>query len=271
MLHAVIVGIDSYADAAIRPLRCAAADARALAELFQRRLAREEVDVRLHVDAEATRDRVRSAIVDDLPQRLEPDDVVLLYFACHGAAERPGPGDRRARYLIAHDTQFTRIHGTGFNMDRDVGDWFGQLSDARLVILILDACFSGAADGRSMIGPLLRERPVLTGFMDDPRPVSLKNLDLGRGRIILGAADEDQPAVEQPKLGHGIFTRHLLAALQKPRGGAQTVSLTTLYEEISEGVRRDTNRRQEPVVTMIHGKHAGLPNLAVEPGAGESS
>ncbi|WP_437928348.1 caspase family protein [Sorangium sp. So ce291] len=261
MLHAVVVGIDLYVDPFVPRLRCAAKDAQTLAGLIEERIERSERKVRLLLDTEATRRNIMAAIGDDLHRDLEQGDIVVLYFACHGSPERRAARDRQSRYLIPHDAEYGRIHSTGIDLERDVVVWLDRLSDAGLVVLFLDACFSGAAGGRTFMGPALASTPSLPKYLDDPRPISLKKLHLGRGRVVLCAADDNQLAREDPALGHGVFTHELVQALKRPRGERTTVGLTELYDEVERGVRQATDGAQEPVISILSGRRASLPCL----------
>jgi uncharacterized caspase-like protein len=265
MFHAVIVGVDRYKDVAIPPLVCARADAETLAHLIESRIDKSDRNVRVLLDEDASQRMILTAIGDDLHDQVEKGDVVLLYFACHGSPERRSANDTRSRYILTHDTEIQRIHATSINMDRNVTDWFERLAIARLVVLVLDTCFSGMAGGRSVLGPLLAATPTLQGYMDVERPVSLKGLDLGSGRVILCAASDDQLAREDRAGGHGVFTRHLLAALKRPRDGAGTVRVTVLADEVEAAVRIETAGAQEPIVTMIRNSRASLPCMAGPP------
>jgi len=265
MIHAVVVGIDVYQDKSIPPLSYARADARAFAGLLERRLPASERRVVLLEDERATRFGIMSEIGEELPRVVEEGDTVLLYYAGHGSPERRSARDRRSTYLIPHDTDFRRIYATGIDMDRDVPAWLERLTEAgaKLVVLFLDTCFSGAAGGRTFTGPTLQETPKLPGYLefDDPDPVSFKNIDLGRGQAIFSAADRDQVAIESPSVGHGVFTHRLIEALKKPREGARTVHLGVLYAEVCEAVCAATGDRQEPVLSTRL-KNAKLPCLA---------
>jgi uncharacterized caspase-like protein len=263
MLHAVVIGIDRYRDEAIPNLSCAASDAITFGRLLERRLAPDERSVRVLVDEEATQRNIRVAIGNDLAGAISPDDVVLIYFAGHGCPERVGAGDKPSHYLMAHDTDYRAIYGTALGMDTDVPEWFGRLLEAKLVTIILDCCFSGAAGGRTIMGPLLKVAGMK--MMDLTGPISLKGLELGRGRVILCAADDNQVACENIALRHGVFTHHLLAALTKARGEESVVLLTDLYKEVERAVREETGGRQEPIMTALPAKRAALPCLGEEP------
>jgi uncharacterized caspase-like protein len=259
MLHAVLIGIDAYQDGSIPSLCYARADARAIGDALARVDASER-NIRLLLGEEATRQNIMTAIGEDLHRTVEPDDIVLVYFAGHGSPERRGARDRRARYLVPYDAEFGKIFATGIDIDRDVHTWLERLAEAKMVVLVLDACFSGAAGGRTFMGPLLGESRARPGYLDEGGPISLRHLDLGRGRVILCAADDDQIAHEDRSLGHGLFTHHLLAALQRPRNGA-TVDVGDLYGEVSAAVFAATAGAQEPVISLIRAVRPRLPRL----------
>lgn len=96
---AVIIGIDAYRDD-VPPLRCAVADAKALAKTLQRDHGFETWPL---LDAGATLSRLVAVLRDQLPAALLPDDRVLFYFAGHGVAL---DGDRGpAGYLLPMDAR----------------------------------------------------------------------------------------------------------------------------------------------------------------------
>src|SRR5690349_16337333 len=81
---AVVVGIDAYTGG-IPPLRNAARDARAVADLLRKRHGYE--DSIQCFDDEANLARLRCLFERELPERVQHDDQVVIYFAGHGLAE----------------------------------------------------------------------------------------------------------------------------------------------------------------------------------------
>ncbi len=262
MLHAVMVGIDEYKDAAISGLSYARADARAMADLIEKRVEPSERSVRCLLDGAATRDAIMAAVGDDLHRSVRPGDIVMLYFACHGSPERRGAKDRTSLYLIPHDTDYGRIYSSAISMELEIPRWFERLAEASLVVLFVDACFSGAVGGRTFAGPVFMERPSAPGFLHDPKPISLMNLKLGRGHVILCAADDQQIAREDPGLGHGVFTHFVLEQLQcaSPVGG-QTIGVLELYERVAQLVSDRTDGLQQPVINTRGGRLPKLPRF----------
>jgi len=140
-------------------------------------------------------------------------------------------------------------------MERELPRWFERIRRPRLIVMFVDACFSGGVGGRTFEGPILgRMRSKFRG------PLSLKTLDLGEGRLMMGACDDDQVAREEKRLGHGIFTHYLIAALRSSPPQSESVSVHSLYDQVVEAVRAHTNGRQVPILTG-RSRAARLPGL----------
>ncbi|MCG8419252.1 MAG: caspase family protein [Proteobacteria bacterium] len=243
--HAVVIGIDAYRDNRIPPLSCAASDARAVSELFRSRICADEVDVKLLVDHDATKDRVTEAIAETLADKAETNDSVFLYFAGHGSPERRSPGDQDKSYLILHDTNYDRIYSTGINVENTVMDWLHDRLCSDLVVFCLDACFSGTTGGRGFAGPT---HQTYRRDYHSNAPISLRDLKLGRGRTILAAANAHQPALESDQYGHGVFTYHLLGELRQPPSVRGLIGIGTLFDRVSRAVARETGDKQTPIL-----------------------
>ncbi len=246
MLHSIIVGVDQYLDPDIKNLSYARADAEAFGKLIEAHIHPSEYRVRLLLDEDATKRNLMKVIGDDLPRLAQKaDDVILLYFACHGSPETGSCMERTSRYLILHDTEFENIYSTGIDLERDLPRWFNRIHNPKLIILFIDACFSGRAGGRTFEGPYLSH--VRANFRGTS-PISLKSLDLGEGRLMVVACDDDQIAYENRELGHGVFTYFLIEGLRRSDSNKNVISIHTLYEKVAEAVRDFTNGRQVPVI-----------------------
>jgi hypothetical protein len=116
-------------------------------------------------------------------------DVVLLYFAGHGA-ERAGD--------VILCTQEGNEHDEGVAFSALLG--LINASGVEEVIVILDCCFSGGAGSN----------PVIGSELSYVRP----------GVAILSASRHDEVAQEMPTVGQGRFSYFLCAALD---GGAADV------------------------------------------------
>ncbi|MFC1525984.1 caspase domain-containing protein [Candidatus Latescibacterota bacterium] len=194
-VYALVVGIDDYQDETITDLRFAEKDARAFYELLIEEgvgIVRPE-NVRYLPSREATYLNISRAIEDHLVnQARSPGDMVILYFAGHGA-EGPHVVQGAAYYLVPADAVRTNLLSTAIEKGRLQFLW-GAIPAQRKVI-ITDACHSGGLKGLQALST--------SGFED-----------MGAGKMTLAAARADQRSYELPALGHGIFTHTLLEGLR---------------------------------------------------------
>ena len=200
MIRAAFVGIDRHRDPQIRDLGGAARDATALWAVLSDSI--DGLNAPLIIDEAATGAAIAAALDQTLGAAGE-DDIVLLTFAGHGTA------DHR---LVLHDTDTANIPGTTIDMGT-LAERFRQ-SRARVVVLILDCCFSGGAPARVLdLGLVVRDIGA-----------PLANVS-GNGRILLAASAQDQPALEDPQTRHGLFTKAVLDCLLEAEGPVSMVEI----------------------------------------------
>lgn len=223
MIRAAFIGVDRHIDPQIRDLTGAARDATALWAVLSDSI--DGLTAPLITDEAATGAAVAAALDETLGAASE-DDVVLLSFAGHGTS------DHR---LILHDSDIANIPGTTIDMG-GLAERF-RLSRARVVILILDCCFSGGAPARVL------DLGLVPRNIDTPL-----NLVLGNGRVLLAASAQDQPALEDPQSRHGLFTKAVLDCILGAEG---TVSIVGLVDNAFKLVRAAAHRlgyEQTPVM-----------------------
>ena len=144
----------------------------------------------------------------------------------------PDPEKGQA-YLMPWDADAKFTETTGYPVKR----LYAKLNalKARRVLVAMDACFSGTGP-RSVIGKGLR--PLVSKIDDGGGYV---------GRVgALTASASDEMTGSNDASGHGLFTYHLLKALNA-RGGKAT--LKELFDYLSPKVRdaaRGDNRDQSP-------------------------
>lgn len=132
----VAVGIDSYADGGIADLEGAASDARGIAEAIAAVAAERSPEPVKLLDQLATRQGIVAALAAAVDAASAGDTLVISY-AGHGVRDAAG-----GYYLTTHDTRLDDIAGTAIPW-KDVA---GLLRRAKgRVVLLLDACHSGAA------------------------------------------------------------------------------------------------------------------------------
>lgn len=252
-LHAVLIGINFYADRAIPALRFACADAQLFGALLTESPLGADITVHTLLDGNATRSNILQLVGVDLAQRVKANDIVLFFFAGHGSPEVYPGLDSLSRFLICTDTRAESLLSSGIDIQTDLARLSARLQ-GRLALFIIDACFSGYEGGRGICGPMIAER------RRQHRPSArLTNLALGSGTIFLAACGDDEVAAEDHALGHGVFTYHMLQQLSGA-GESQTIGLPTLYDLVFRQVHGYTAGRQNPVMWGSM-KGASLPRL----------
>ncbi len=204
MLRSLVVGIDEYADIRYRDtarLRYARSDALSIAETLRTSTAfRLEADnPYLLTNQKASADEVRR-VMDGLfsPERLNRKTIALFYFAGHGVLK-----DGRV-FLCYHDVDFAHPEQKGIDLQQ-VYHWL-TTSGAACTIAILDTCFSGGFTNNAQKSTSIAEQ-ARRAIVDPHAPD-------GKTMAIFAACQSDQQAREDPQLGHGLFTYHILRGWQ---------------------------------------------------------
>lgn len=247
---AVVIGVGEYDDPTIPRLPFASRDAEAIYDFLTTRGGYAPENVLLLTDGGAikpTLQNIRRAFGDFLTRKPDREDMVLVYFAGHGAPEIDASGteaDGFSRYLVPRDAEAGSLYATAFPMD-EISRVFRRIPAERVVVL-LDTCYSGAAGGRTFS----RNQTRSPAFSD----VFLQRLTRSRGRIIITASGANEVALEISELSHGLFTHYVLEGLggKADRDGDGVVTISELYEYVEtqvEAKARSTGGRQRPQMT----------------------
>lgn len=247
-LIAVVIGAQTYQR--VRPLKFAIKDAKAIRDHLltlggepDRLLLVEDPDVEM----------MRTVLGTWLPKNAGTRDIAIVYFAGHGAYG--ADADRREKdgvqkYLLPVGADLGNLYATALPW----AEFTSVLNRVKVdtLIVILDACFSGAAaaDGRTV--EAAPTRAILnSAFLEDAA---------GAGRIFLTASGPNETAEERKELEHGVFTFFMLEGMKgkADTGGDDTVDLAELYAWVAREVKRETAGRQQP---ELHGEVRGSPVL----------
>jgi uncharacterized caspase-like protein len=246
---AVVIGVGGYDSAAIPRLRYTVPDADAIYQTLIGPAGFKKDNVLLLTDRSERKPTLRNikwALGTFLGRSAQKDDTVLIFFAGHGAPEVDTRGlerDGLAKYLIPSDADPDDLYSTALPMD-ELQTIFGRI-EAERVVAFLDACYSGAAGGRTFAAKKTRATSV-----DD---LFLERLTRSKGRAIITASRPSEVSIELPELGHGIFSYYLVNAL---KGAADLnrdgiVSLQEVYEYVEQQVTtksRSVGGNQHPVM-----------------------
>ncbi len=217
------IGVGKYIDPGARELPGARRDALALWSLFSDSLP--EADMKLLLDSEGTTTAIRESLNQTLDSATT-EDVVIFYFSGHGS---------RDHRLITYNTTKETYGDTAIPMV-DLATQF-KLSKAKIILCVLDCCFSGGAPAR-----ILEDTPITR-----EHDTSIKSF-AGEGRIFIAASDFNEISYEIPTTGHGIFTKALLDVLKEQ---VQPQDIQVLTSRVMEVVRVESEKlklKQTPVV-----------------------
>jgi flagellar motor protein MotB len=238
-IWAVVIGINNYPN--IRTLKYAVNDAR----LFYNHLVKYNQipaeNVNLLINQEATLTKLRSTLGTQLKNRAGKEDMVIIFFAGHGATEKDAmspDGDGLEKYLLPYDADPKDLYATALPMG-EISRIFSRIRSERLVF-IADSCYSGASGGRT-IG--------ITDIRANISEAFLERIAGGKGRVIITASGANEVSAENDELQHGVFTYYLVEGL---RGKADAdkdrlITIDEVYRYVSEHVPRATGQEQHPV------------------------
>lgn len=227
---ALVIGNEHY-QGNIKGVPYAANDAEIFAKYCKKTLGLPEANVRLITDA--TMGQLTSAI-EELKNKVKAtngEGRIIFYYSGHG---KPDDKDRQA-YMVPVDASpySNRTNYSLSELYRELGE-----TDAKLVAVFLDACFSGATRNDDMLVAARAMRQV-------PREETPSG-----NMVVFSAASEAETAYPVESKSHGVFTYALLDKLQSSEG---KVTLGELADHISRMVTEmslDANRPQNPKVMV---------------------
>jgi hypothetical protein len=165
---------------------------------------------------------------------------IVVFYSGHGV---PGLKSRKG-YLLPVDADPDLVELNGYPIDVMLGNL--RKIDARSTRVFVDACFSGDSPN----GMLIRSASGIA--------IKIKTPEAGGGMTVVTAAQGDQFASWDEDAKHGLFTKHLLEALNGKADGEDygnqdgKVTLaelrTYLDEEMTYQARRRYNRDQKASV-----------------------
>ncbi len=248
---ALIVGIGSFTDQNIEPLKYTASDAQSFQDALEDpKIGNFQADhVHSLLNDQATTRNIKMQL-NWLARSAGPDDLVVVYVATHGSSRDLDTVG--VNYIITHDTEI------GANIDPDslyatalpmveISNAIATRVKARRAAIFLDTCYSGNATVKDakLIAPGVANAA--------PSAETLGHITQGAGRMVFAAAGTEQESLESDVLKHGFFTYYLVQALRQ-EGGATPLSQIFDYTQkhVSDRVATDFrqyNMQQTPVMS----------------------
>ncbi len=221
---AVLVGVARYKDPALE-LRYADRDIEEFWKLLQTPRCGEFIDahVRKLVNDQATMAEILRALRSFLHSASE-DDLVFIYFSGHGMRDP----QRQVHYFLPYETDHRDIAGTALPM-REILQSLEENVRARRIILMMDACHSGAIGvhkGITPADPVILERYLSEFQASMP------------GFAVFTSSEAGEQSREDDALRHGVFTHLVLEALRgKASPHKDKVTLGDLIEYVTRRSR----------------------------------
>lgn len=251
---ALIVGISNFQDNKLN-LKYPAKDAKDFNDYLLKEGNFAPDHVKLLVNEQATRANILSELGDKwLPRVANPDDLVVIYISSHGSASDMDIGG--VNYLLAYDSQVDSLYASGLPMQDLTRIIKGRVHSDR-VVLVLDACHSGAADPGSK--GLFRQGNV-----------DITEVAQGTGQLVISSSQPSQVSWESKHYQNSVFTRCLIESL-KSKGDATTLgeAFSNMKDKVQQEVLTERGVLQTPVLkSRWKGNDLRLAAPAVTPRPG---
>jgi uncharacterized caspase-like protein len=191
--HALLIGVQEYDGSGnMTPLSCPRADVDLMQSLLTDPAFTEEpYAVTAVKDAEL---RETKQAVDDFVEAVDRDDTVIIYFSGHGMRDNAS-GDL---YLCVRDTREDRLHSTGYPftlLSRSIKN-----RNLRKVLIILDCCYSGAADVKDFLIGKLNEAE--------------EQRENGTGTYVISSGGQTETSLEDKNKDYSLFTKVLAEGIR---------------------------------------------------------
>ncbi|WP_424946640.1 caspase family protein [Candidatus Spongiihabitans sp.] len=246
--RALLIGIDNYER--VSRLNGPVNDALQMASFLSRDLQYAEHDIKLLLDATATRANILAAIDDWLIAPTAPGDEVFLFFSGHGFQQpddNQDEADGLDETLVPVDVTILQDRSIqGMITDDDIAERLKHLV-GRQVYIVIDACHSGTVtrgigdwryvktprlpDGRPLriAGRSERTRGVGNALFQPELFLSSDTPDV----TVWTAVRADQKALVDREAGHvsgSVFTRRLLWGVRDGRADSDRDGVVTKRE-----------------------------------------
>lgn len=183
------------------------------------------------------------------------NDKVIISFSGHGLLSA-----KYDYYLSGYNVDFNSPENGG--IPYEVLEGLLDSIPARKKLLLLDACNSGEVDkGAALTAAIGKGSKGIGGKVQpagaDKNKVGLSNsfelmrelfinVNRGTGATVIAAAQGYQSALEQNKIGHGVFTYSIIDALKS----RTTIKVSELKKWVSENVLELTEGKQQPTTRI---------------------
>lgn len=233
---ALIVGISKFKNKNIPKLQFAAKDAADFYRYLIQEANFRKDHVRILLNEEATERRILSNLCEDfLPNLVQPNDLVVVYFSTHGSPSQVNLRGEGKNYLVAYDSNPKKLLTTGIEMREMLKTIGGQVNSKR-ILLVLDACHSGTID------PNAKGLKRIANF-------DTAAIGQGTGQLVICSSQPDEQSWESRRYKNGVFTKQLLDTIKNSDSDGLIETFNNVQKQVSTEVKQDRlGARQTPVL-----------------------
>jgi uncharacterized caspase-like protein/type II secretory pathway component PulC len=230
--YAVIIGVNNYDK--WPSLEYAVKDAKAM----QDKLKSLGFQTTIILNQHATKDNILKILGDELPQKVQKNDRVIIFFAGHGQTEELSDGSQMG-YIVPVDADTRNIFSTAISMDQV--RVFSRRLQAKHVLYLIDSCYAGLGLTRS-------------GTIPPNERDYLRKITTRKAHQMLTAGGKGELAHEES--GHGVFTKYVLEALDglADRDEKGYITFSDIASYVKPKVSRYTEAKQVPQYGNIEGE-----------------
>ena len=239
--YAIVIGIENYRQK-LPKADYAVADAKTMTEYLTKVMGYPEENVVTLTNEHATNVDFIKYFEKWLPNNVEKDGSVFIYYSGHGAPNTK-TGDA---YLVPYDGDPSFIEQTGYPLKK-LYESLNKLQ-AKEIIVALDSCFSGAG-GKSVIAK--GARPLVMNLEQD--------IKLSKNMIVMTASLGDQISSTYEEKGHGLSTYFMLKGI---KDGITEIGelFDYLKPHVGRTARKVYNNEQTPQLISPEKKKVFLRN-----------
>jgi len=240
-LYVLSIGVSDYKDDQY-DLEFADKDASAITQVFskQKSLFRTIKQKQL-LNRDATKDNILDAL-DWIDQESTQRDLSVIFLAGHGVNNSKG-----SYYFLPYDANVDKLRRTGVKWS-EFKDVVTELPGKTL--LLVDSCRSGNIMGG-------KSRGIGENITSAIKSITSE----GTGQVIMTASTGSSVSIEDPKWGHGAFTKALIEGIDGRAdyddNGIVSVKELDLY--VTSEVKKLTKGRQKPTTIIPR----SVPDFAV--------
>lgn len=230
---AVVVGISEFAKPSLN-LKYAAKDASDFKNFLVSKCHFAPDHIRLLTNQNATKNKIMDVLGDSwLPRVTLPADLVVIYISSHGS---PSSLDvAGVNYIVAHDTDPEKLFTTGIPIQH-LAETIRERVHSKRVLIVLDACHSGAASGESK-------------GLQRTANVDASAFAQGTGHAVICSSSRSESSWESKNQPNGVFTKALIDAFaSKGESTKLTDAFGKLKEKVQTQVAAERGVMQTPVL-----------------------